>query len=213
MAPPQGGDEGDTAPLERVRSSAGGERGRRERPRSQGRSRSTATSEVGRQASETTTGGDEEDLFSVGERTILVVRPHIAKLGGIATRTLIAVIVALVLDSRVGPADDILFAIALFFLARLGWQVLEYVNDRFVITDRRIFRLSGILTRTVASMPVGKLTDLIYERSIPGRLLGYGTLIVETAGQDQALSTISYLPKPDIVYRTISQQVFTAPDQ
>jgi hypothetical protein len=39
-------------------------------------------------------------------------------------------------------------------------------------------------------------------------MLGYGTMIIESAGQIQALSRISYLPDPEEVYEAISELVF-----
>ena len=57
-------------------------------------------------------------------------------------------------------------------------------------------------------MPLTKVTDLTYERSPLGRLLGYGTFIMESAGQDQALSRVDYLRSPDRLYQRLSQQMF-----
>ena len=63
-----------------------------------------------------------------------------------------------------------------------------------------------------ASMPLHqaltKVTDLTFRRSLRGRLLGYGTLIVESAGQDQALSHIDYIPRPEEVYEALSELIF-----
>ncbi len=56
-------------------------------------------------------------------------------------------------------------------------------------------------------MPLTRVTDMTYRRSIAGRLLGYGDLIVESAGQDQALSRIERIPHPDHFYRTITSLV------
>jgi uncharacterized membrane protein YdbT with pleckstrin-like domain len=150
-------------------------------------------------------------LFSQDERTVLIVHKHIASLALVASRAVVAVIAAMAIGPAVSNTvvSQILWVVALYFILRLGWQVLEYVNINVVITDRRIFQLSGVFTRNLASMPLSKLTDLTYRRTLPGRILGYGTLIVETAGQDQALSEIDYLPQPDRVYRTISGLVFT----
>ena len=97
--------------------------------------------------------------------------------------------------------------IALFFAARLGWKTWQWRADTIVVTDQRIFEVSGVLTRKVASMPLTRVTDMTYQRSILGRLLGYGDLIVESAGQDQALSRIEHLPHPDDFYRTITSLV------
>ena len=56
-------------------------------------------------------------------------------------------------------------------------------------------------------MPLSKVTDLTFERSIGGRMLGYGTLIVESAGQIQALNRIDYMPRPEEVYEALSELV------
>jgi hypothetical protein len=48
------------------------------------------------------------------------------------------------------------------------------------------------------------MTDVTYQRSLLGRLFGYGELIVETAGHLQSLNRITHLPKPDDFYRAIT---------
>lgn len=103
--------------------------------------------------------------------------------------------------------DIVLGVIALAFAARLGWKVWQWRSDTIVVTDQRIFEVSGVLTRKVASMPLTRVTDMTYQRSLLGRLLGYGDLIVESAGQDQALGRIEHLPHPDGFYRTITSLV------
>jgi hypothetical protein len=36
-------------------------------------------------------------------------------------------------------------------------------------------------------------------------MLGYGECILETAGQDQALTKLTHLPDPDDFYRTLTR--------
>lgn len=62
--------------------------------------------------------------------------------------------------------------------------------------------LSGVFTKRAVSMPLSKITDAIYERSLLGRLLGYGLLDLESAGQ-AGLDKISFLPDPDNFYRAV----------
>jgi hypothetical protein len=46
-------------------------------------------------------------------------------------------------------------------------------------------------------MPPVKVADMSFsQRSFQGRLLGYGTFILESAGQDQALRVVDHLPYP-----------------
>jgi hypothetical protein len=43
-------------------------------------------------------------------------------------------------------------------------------------------------------MQLTKVTDMTFQRSPIGRLLGFGEFILESAGQDQALTNLGYLP-------------------
>jgi hypothetical protein len=67
---------------------------------------------------------------------------------------------------------------------------------------------AGFIVHKVGMMPLSKVTDLTFERSIGGRILGYGTLIVESAGQIQALNRIDFMPRPEEVYEALSELVF-----
>jgi hypothetical protein len=48
------------------------------------------------------------------------------------------------------------------------------------------------------------VTDLKYVRSLAGRILNYGELVLESAGQQQAISTIDHLANPDEFYRDVT---------
>jgi hypothetical protein len=47
---------------------------------------------------------------------------------------------------------------------------------------------TGIITTKVLMMPIGKVTDLTYERPLMGRILGYGTMIMENRAFCASLS-------------------------
>lgn len=98
--------------------------------------------------------------------------------------------------------------IVLVALGRIGWIIGEWWVERFIVTDQRVMLISGIITRKVAIMPLSKVTDMTYERSLLGQMLGYGAFIVESAGQVQALSTISFIPHPDRLYVQVSEMLF-----
>jgi CBS domain-containing protein len=99
-------------------------------------------------------------------------------------------------------------------LVVLGWsamQVGEWADRYFVLTNKRIVVIEGIITTTVRSMPVSRLTDMAYRRSGFGRLLGYGLFDVESAGQDQALKIMDYVPDPEYTNLQISHLLFASP--
>lgn len=107
-----------------------------------------------------------------------------------------------------GPVDDIVWYAALAVLGYAGWRFWDWQVSRFIVTDKRILLTSGVLTRRVGMMPLRKVTDMTYERSLTGRLFGYGTFIMESAGQEQALHRIEHLPRPDLLYADVSDLLF-----
>jgi len=93
------------------------------------------------------------------------------------------------------------------------WEILLWRHDRFIATDVRLILTFGLITRKVAMMPLVKVTDMSYNRSLLGRFLGYGTFVLESAGQDQALRTIRWVAYPDHTYRVICAEMFGVDDR
>jgi uncharacterized membrane protein YdbT with pleckstrin-like domain len=93
-------------------------------------------------------------------------------------------------------------------MARLIWEAVNWAVDYFVITSERILLTSGVFTRSVAMMPLSKVTDMSFHRTFAGRLLGYGEFVVESAGQDQALRSIDHIPYPEQLYRVVCGRIF-----
>jgi len=112
------------------------------------------------------------------------------------------------MTDRGGPIDDIIWLAALAMIGRVIWQILEWNNDRFIVTSRRIMLVTGLITRKVAMMPLPRVTDMTYNRSLMGRIFGWGTFVVESAGQDQALRVIDRVPSPDRLYQTVCLLMF-----
>jgi hypothetical protein len=78
----------------------------------------------------------------------------------------------------------------------------------FIVSPRRMLLTSGIFVRTVTLLPRRRITDLTWQETFFGQLLGYGTFRIESAGQHQALSRVTFLPHADVLYRTISEILF-----
>lgn len=124
--------------------------------------------------------------------------------------TLGGLIVAGLLSAAFGQptALTVIWVGWLLLVGRLAFKVFEWSDEYFVVTNVRVILVHGILTRRVDMMPLKKITDLTVNRSIMGRLLGYGTIVLESAGQDQALSKVAHVPEPESVYLDISAVAF-----
>ncbi len=90
----------------------------------------------------------------------------------------------------------------------VGWRVADWYFDRFILTNKRIMVVNGLVTRTVGMMPLVRVTDMKYQQSALGRMLNYGTFVVESAGQDQALRRVPTLPNPNELYLRIVEEMY-----
>jgi hypothetical protein len=88
------------------------------------------------------------------------------------------------------------------------WRLLNWHHNWFVATDKRLLLRYGLVVHKVAMMPLLKVTDMSYVRSIPGQFLGYGKFVLESAGQDQAMREVKWVPQPDETYRAICAEIF-----
>ncbi|MBA3277891.1 MAG: PH domain-containing protein [Geodermatophilaceae bacterium] len=105
--------------------------------------------------------------------------------------------------------DNIVLLVMVGVLVYLTWEITQWWLDHFIVTNRRVLLVSGVLTKRTAIMPLMKVTDLTFEQSPMGRMLQYGTFVFESAGQDQALSRVTHLPGgPRQLYLQITDLLF-----
>jgi uncharacterized membrane protein YdbT with pleckstrin-like domain len=160
------------------------------------------------------------------ERRVIRVRQHWAVMAKHIVQTALFVLAMVVieryLDGILGGGsasdgslaigervvDNLTFYLALVAVARFTINTILWWIERIVITDKRVMLAQGIITHKVGMMPLGKVTDLTFQRSFGGRILGYGTLVVESAGQIQALNRIDFMPRPEEIYEALSELVF-----
>ncbi|WP_240044413.1 PH domain-containing protein [Nocardioides albidus] len=86
---------------------------------------------------------------------------------------------------------------AVLLLVRAGWLALGVVRDRFVITNMRVFRVHGVLSQSLATMPLSRILDISVKKPLHGRILGFGHFCFESAAQEQGLRDIRYVGRPD----------------
>ncbi|HEY0450124.1 PH domain-containing protein [Actinophytocola sp.] len=155
---------------------------------------------------------DSDEYLLDSERRVIRVRLHWACLAWDIFEAIALLAVAVMISYLLPPSmwllQNILWYAALFVVLRFTYLVLSWWVERIVVTDKRVMMTTGIITTKVLMMPITKVTDLTYKRTLAGRLLGYGTMVVESAGQIQALNNIDYLPKAEQVYDAISELVF-----
>jgi hypothetical protein len=96
-------------------------------------------------------------------------------------------------------------------LARGIWLWAVYHYDIFAVTDTRVLRLRGPLSKKRATVPLGRILDIVVEKPLLGQVMGYGHLVFESAAQVQGLREIRFMPHPDTLDRTIQLLVHGGP--
>lgn len=147
-----------------------------------------------------------------GERLVTAVHQHWGKVAEPVGSAIGGAILALWVDATIDPALGMVSTALwwgwFFLVGRMLYRLAEWRHDWFVATDKRLLLFYGFITRRVSMMPLMKVTDMSYERSVPGRIFGYGRFVMESAGQDQALHKVNWVPQPDHHYRAICAEIF-----
>jgi uncharacterized membrane protein YdbT with pleckstrin-like domain len=80
--------------------------------------------------------------------------------------------------------------------------LLRWVTTHYVVTTRRIITRRGIIARNGRDMPLSRVNDISFSHTVWERVLGCGTLVIESAGETGQL-TLASVPHVEAVQRRI----------
>lgn len=132
----------------------------------------------------------KQDLLARDEQVVLHLRTHMKALfwplmALFATAAVFGVLLAWL------PADwrpwSIYALIALVLVVVIALTVIPFLRWRtstYTVTNRRIITRKGILNKTGHDLPLRSINNVTYERSVTDRMLGCGTLVLETAADE-----------------------------
>lgn len=107
------------------------------------------------------------------------------------------------------------YGLAAVFVILFVWLVLfpflRWWTSTYTVTDRRIITRRGIINKVGHDLPLRRINNVNYERSLSDRILGCGTLILETAaGQPLALPDV---PRVERVHVAITELLFAVNEE
>lgn len=97
--------------------------------------------------------------------------------------SLIIIVGCLFLANQVGPWALLLLLLLGFSLGKLAIDFLHWWNEQYVITNRRVVQVEGIINKHVIDSSLEKVNDVVLDQSLLGRFLGYGDLEILTASE------------------------------
>lgn len=72
---------------------------------------------------------------------------------------------------------------------------LDWLNERYIITNRRVIGVKGTINKQVTDSALEKVNDVELKQSVVGRLLGYGTVQIIT-GSDIGINSFHRISRP-----------------
>jgi uncharacterized membrane protein YdbT with pleckstrin-like domain len=136
-------------------------------------------------------------LREEGEVVVDEVRKHPVAYTRAALEGCVALALLLVVPFTPVDLGWLPMVAALAVGAHAAWLALQVRADVFVITNMRVFRLHGVLTRQLATMPLTRILDITVAKPLLGRVVGFGHFVFESAAQEQGLREIRYVARPD----------------
>ncbi|HEV3231729.1 MAG TPA: PH domain-containing protein [Candidatus Dormibacteraeota bacterium] len=145
----------------------------------------------------------DEDLIP-GETHLLTVSRHPVVLLARTWKWVVLILLVVVVGAVfVNPQGGQLSNLRWFILAGLVLVLLVYLDVQYVIwrsetytlTDQRVLLRRGVIGKFSRSISMARVQDVTTSQGLLGRLLDYGTVEVESAGQDGA-EVLTYVPDP-----------------
>jgi len=94
-------------------------------------------------------------------------------------------------------------AVALAVLLRFSvWPWLRWLTTRYVLTTRRVVIREGVFGRSGRDVPLTRVNDVSFHHSLVDRMLGCGTLTIESAGEHGQVE-LPEVPRVEQVQREV----------
>jgi uncharacterized membrane protein YdbT with pleckstrin-like domain len=154
-----------------------------------------------------------ENILDDGEEVLRNLRPHWRRVA--VPVALLPIVVGLAsfgwftLPSGGArkPLRYVILVVALLILLRWSLRpVLFWLTTRYVVTNRRVLMRNGVLSRTGRDVPLTRVNDVSFSRTIVERCFGSGTLVIESAG-DRGQVILRDVPTVEAVQRDIYRLV------
>lgn len=84
---------------------------------------------------------------------------------------------------------------------------LNWLLTTYTFTNRRLITRTGILTRRGHDIPMNRISDISYEKSIVDRAFGCGTLVVSDASELGRVE-LRDIPRVEQAQLTVSDELF-----
>jgi uncharacterized membrane protein YdbT with pleckstrin-like domain len=127
-----------------------------------------------------------ENMLGENERIILITRQHGFVLFSSIVAEIVVALIVLVAISALTVANPLAafgFLLILVPLAIMAWDILNWNNRQYIVTNRRVIQITGVFNKDVVDSSLEKVNDVKMTQSFFGRLFDYGDVEILTASE------------------------------
>jgi Bacterial PH domain len=143
-----------------------------------------------------------KDVLAIRQHPAALWKPLIIMAASLALAITLNALLYVNGGARPDPVH-LLWAAWVIVLAWYGIKAAGWYMTWIVVTPQRVVKISGLVRRQVVPLPMKRARDMELRRTLPGRILGYGTLYTQSFGTDHQLAIIDYVPDPVQVFNSI----------
>ena len=132
-----------------------------------------------------------DNLLGQKEKIILVSRQHwfiLARSIFLEVSLILILLVVSIVFAISNPHLAILIVVIAFLLllipiATMTKDILEWTNRQYIVTNRRVIQISGIINKNITDSSLEKVNDVKMRQSVFGRMFDYGDIEILTASE------------------------------
>jgi hypothetical protein len=135
-----------------------------------------------------------DTLLATGERVVLRERRHWLAVPLDSKWAILALVVAIALavlnlDGTVSGSKGVIgtglgwliLILVVGGIAWIAWTVWNWLNEDYLVTNRRVMRVEGVINKHATDSSLEKINDAALDQHFIGRIFGYGDLDIMTA--------------------------------
>jgi CRP-like cAMP-binding protein/membrane protein YdbS with pleckstrin-like domain len=145
-----------------------------------------------------------------GEQVILQQRRHWYFLVGRMIWPVLLLLAALILWLTLDEIAFLSWFIGVVASLWFVWRFIDWINDYYVLTTQRVIHQEKLLLirESRDETPLDKIQNMNISQGFLGNLLGFGTLVIDTAAASGVTRvTFDHLGAPEVMERKVFEQV------
>jgi len=154
------------------------------------------------------------DLLIDDEQIVFVVKPSFWMIAFLCFRTVLIAVVVATLALFAGPllqlerwSAPIVQGCIVAVFGRVVFAFLQWLSRTYVLTDKRVIRIRGVLTIDVFQCSLVRIQNTFLVLTLPQRLLGLGNIVFTTAGTGSVEAVWQHVKKPLDIHQQLLRAI------